>query len=107
MSCGSQTDTVVTRSRSSGAVVDLTCQHKNQTMLAEGPETKIRPVGTCSMRDCFSTHDFQTMIDLYISGATRSQVAQRFGISVSIVKRVLREHGIRKRAAATPSRSST
>jgi hypothetical protein len=26
--------------------VDLTCQHKNQTLLVEGPEIKIRPVGT-------------------------------------------------------------
>ncbi len=25
--------------------VDLTCQHKNQTLLVEGPEIKIRPVG--------------------------------------------------------------
>jgi hypothetical protein len=27
-------------------VVDLTCQHKNQTLLVEGPEIKIRPVAT-------------------------------------------------------------
>lgn len=25
--------------------VDLTCQHKNQTLLVEGPEIKVRPVG--------------------------------------------------------------
>jgi hypothetical protein len=43
------------------------------------------------------------MINLYISGATRSQVAERFGISVSSMKRVLRDHGIRKRPAATRS----
>ncbi|MGH3751177.1 MAG: helix-turn-helix domain-containing protein [Pseudonocardiaceae bacterium] len=43
------------------------------------------------------------MIDLYISGATRSQVAERFGISVSSVQRVLGDHGIRKRAAAMRS----
>jgi transposase len=47
------------------------------------------------------------MIDLYTSGATSSQVAQRFGISVSSVKRVLRVNGIRKRAAAMRSWPST
>jgi hypothetical protein len=36
-------------------VVDLTCQHKNQTLLVEGPEIKIRPVGARqrSMRERF------------------------------------------------------
>ena len=29
-----------------GRIVDLTCQHKNQTLLVEGPEVMIRPVGT-------------------------------------------------------------
>jgi hypothetical protein len=24
-------------------MVDLTCQHKNQTLLVEGPEIKVRP----------------------------------------------------------------
>ncbi len=43
------------------------------------------------------------MIDLYTSGATRAQVAQRFGISVSSVKLLLGDHGIRKRAAAIRS----
>ena len=47
--------------------VDLTCQHKNQTLLVEGPEIKIRPVGTRpqSMRGRFSADQLQTMIDLY------------------------------------------
>jgi transcriptional regulator of aromatic amino acid metabolism len=85
--------------------VDLTCQHKNQTLLVEGPEIMICPVGArqWSMRDRFSAEDFQALIDLYISGATTPQVAERFGISVSSVKRVLREHGIRKRAAVIRS----
>ena len=29
-----------------GFMVDLTCQHTNQTLLVEGPEITIRPVGT-------------------------------------------------------------
>jgi Helix-turn-helix domain of resolvase len=70
-------------------------QHTNHTVLVEGPEIKIRPVGArqWSMRERFGAEDLQAVIDLYISGATRLQVAQRFGISVSGVKRVLRDHG--------------
>jgi len=105
MVCGSRNDKIVTTSRRSRTVVDLTLQHKNQILLVEGPEIKIRPVGagSWSMHDRFSAEDLQKVIDLYISGATSSQVAQRFGISVSSVKRVLRDHGIRKRATAIPS----
>ena len=101
--CGSHTDTVATANRRSRTVVDLTCQHKNQTLLVEGPEIKVRPVGAgqWSMRERFCAEERQAMIDLYTSGATGAQVAQRFGISVSSVKRVLRDHCIRKQAAAT------
>ena len=90
-------------------MVYLTCQHKNQTLLVEGPEIKIRPVGagSWSIHDRFSAEDLQTVINLYISGATSAQVAQRFSISVSSVKRVLRDHGIRKRTTATPWSPST
>jgi hypothetical protein len=82
-------------------VVDLTCQHKNHTVLVEGPKIKIRPVGVrqWSVRERFGAEDLQVMIDMYISGATRSQIAHRFGISVSSMKRLLRDHGIRKQAA--------
>ena len=49
--------------------VDLTCQHKNQALLVEGPEIMIRPIGTRpqSMRGHFSADQLQTMIDLYKS----------------------------------------
>jgi hypothetical protein len=46
MDCDSRNDTVVMTSRRSPTVVDLTCQHKNQTLLVMGPEITIRPVGT-------------------------------------------------------------
>jgi hypothetical protein len=46
MACGSQNDTVVTTSSRSRGLVDLTCQHKNQTLLVKGPEITIRPVGS-------------------------------------------------------------
>jgi transposase-like protein len=86
-------------------VVDLTCQHKNHTLLVKGPEIKIRLVGTgsWSIHDRFSAEDLQAVIGLYTSGATGAQVARRFGISVSSVKRVLRDHGIRKRGTAARS----
>jgi hypothetical protein len=46
MVCGSRSDTVITTSRSSRTGVDLTCQHTNRTVLVEGPEITVRPVGT-------------------------------------------------------------
>jgi hypothetical protein len=46
MVCGSRHDKVVTTSRRSRTVVDLTLQHTNHTVLVEGPEIMIRPVGT-------------------------------------------------------------
>ena len=86
-------------------MVDLTCQHKNQTLLVEGPEIMICPVGARQwiVRDRFSAENLQAMVDLYSSGATAKQVAQAFGIGLTSVKRVLRDHGARKRTAATRS----
>jgi hypothetical protein len=46
MSRGSRTDTVAATKPQARTVVDLTCQHKNHTVLVEGPEITIRPVGT-------------------------------------------------------------
>jgi transposase-like protein len=86
-------------------VVDLTRQHTNQTLLVEGPEIKIRPVSArqWSIRERFSADELQAMINLYISGATRAQIAEQFGVSVSSAKRLLCDHDIRKEAA--PARS--
>jgi hypothetical protein len=46
MVCGSRTDTTITTKPQINATVDLTHQHKNHTVLVEGPEIMIRPVGT-------------------------------------------------------------
>jgi hypothetical protein len=46
MVCGSRNATVVTTSRRSRTVVNLTVQHTNHTVLVEGPEITIRPVDT-------------------------------------------------------------
>jgi hypothetical protein len=83
MVCGSRADTTITTKPQVNATVDLTCQHKNQALLVEGPEIMIRPVGARpqSMRGRFSADQLQTMIDLYKSGATAEQVAQIYGFS--------------------------
>jgi hypothetical protein len=79
-------------------VVDLTCQHKNQALLVEGPEIKIRPVGARpqSMHGRFSADQLQVMIDLYKSGVTAEQLAQTSGFSTRSIKRLLQQHGIRR-----------
>jgi hypothetical protein len=96
MVCGSHTDTVATTSRRSPTVVDLTCQHKNQALLVEGPEVMIRPIGTRpqSMRGRFSADELQIMIDLSKSGATAEPVAQTYGFSKRSIKRLLQQHGV-------------
>jgi hypothetical protein len=95
---GSHNDTVVLKSRRSNTMVDLTCQHKNQALLVEGPEVMIRPVGTRpqSMRGHFSADELQAMIDLYKSGVTAGQVAQTYGFSKRSIKRLLHLHGVRR-----------
>lgn len=48
------------------------------------------------LRDRFSSEDLQVMIDLYRSGATAKAVAEKFGVSLRSVKRLLRQHGVRR-----------
>jgi hypothetical protein len=99
MVCDSRADTIVTQSRRPRMVVDLTCQQKNQTLLVEGPEITIRPTGTRpqSMRGHFTADQLQTMIDLYKSGTTAEQLAQTSGFSTRSIKRLLQQHGIRRK----------
>lgn len=84
-------------------MVDLTCQHKNQALLVEGPEIMIRPIGTRpqSMRGRFTADQLQTMIDLYKSGVTAEQIAQTSGFSTRSIKRLLQQHGIRRERRTT------
>jgi transposase len=42
------------------------------------------------------------MIDLYKSGITTKQVAERFGISVRSVTRLLRQYGVRRDHCTSP-----
>lgn len=48
------------------------------------------------LRDRFFREDLQTMIDLYRSGTTARQVAEKFGVSLRSVKRLLHQHGVRR-----------
>jgi transposase-like protein len=49
------------------------------------------------LRDRFSPSELQTMIDLYRSGATGREVAEKFGVSLRSVKRLLNQHDVRRR----------
>jgi DNA-directed RNA polymerase specialized sigma24 family protein len=49
-----------------------------------------------SLRNRFSPEDLQVMIDLYTSGNTAKEVAEKFGVSLSSVKRLLHEHDVRR-----------
>ncbi len=48
------------------------------------------------LRDRFSPNELQAMIDLYRSGATGREVADKFGVSLRSVKRLLNQHDVRR-----------
>jgi hypothetical protein len=48
------------------------------------------------LRDRFSSEDLQAMISLYRVGTTAREVAEKFGISLRSVKRLLYQHGVRR-----------
>jgi Homeodomain-like domain len=48
------------------------------------------------LRDRFFLDDLQAMIDLYRSGATATAVAEKFGVSLRSIKRLLRQYGVRR-----------
>jgi hypothetical protein len=52
------------------------------------------------LRHRFTAEDQQAMIDLYRSGAPARLVAERYGIGVRAVKRLLHNRGVRRREAA-------
>lgn len=49
-----------------------------------------------SLRDRFSPEDLHTMIDLYRSGTTAKQIAEKFNVSKRSITRLLRQHGVRR-----------
>jgi hypothetical protein len=46
--------------------------------------------------DRFSSEDLQVMIDLYRSGITAKQVAEKFSVSLRSVRLLLRRNGVRR-----------
>jgi hypothetical protein len=55
-----------------------------------------RAVRSRRLRDRFSQEELQIMINLYRSGTTARQVADKFGVSLRSVKRLLHQHGVRR-----------
>jgi hypothetical protein len=49
------------------------------------------------LRDRFSPSELQAMSDLYRSGATGREVAEKFGVSLCSVKRLLNQHDVCRR----------
>jgi DNA-directed RNA polymerase specialized sigma24 family protein len=69
----------------------------------DGAGTKVTPecvIRSRLLRDRFSPDDLQVMIDLYTLGVTAKQVAEKFGISLRSVKRLLHQHGVRRERPA-------
>jgi hypothetical protein len=59
------------------------------------------------LRDRFPAGDLQSMIDFYRSGSTAKRVAEKFGVSVRSVKRLLHHHGVRRERRALAPYSQT
>jgi DNA-directed RNA polymerase specialized sigma24 family protein len=55
--------------------------------------------------DRFSPEDLQAMIDLYRSGVTAREVAEKFGVSLRSVKRLLHRHGVRREGRVYPRKA--
>lgn len=51
------------------------------------------------LRDRFSAGELQVMVDLYRSGIPARVVAERYGVGVRSIKRLLHSRGVRRRDA--------
>jgi Helix-turn-helix domain of resolvase len=69
---------------------------RNGEVGADAGITTHRTPRSRRLRDRFSSEDLQAMIDLYRSGTTAGQVAEKFSVSLRSVKRLLREHQVRR-----------
>jgi FixJ family two-component response regulator len=61
---------------------------------ADGEASACGVIRSRRLRDRLSPGDVQAMIELYRSGSTARQVAEKFDVSLSSVKRLLRQHGV-------------
>lgn len=65
----------------------------------DGTGTKVateRVIRSRRLRDRFSLEDLRIMIDLYRSGTTAREVAEKYGVSLRSIKRLLRQHGVQR-----------
>ena len=68
---------------------------------APDPRDDLVPVngtqpGVWRITDRLSPSDIESLVESYRSGSTMNAVAERYGVSVATVKRLAREHGVRK-----------
>ncbi|MCA1606047.1 MAG: hypothetical protein LC808_37265 [Actinobacteria bacterium] len=68
--------------------------------------TAVHAMRSYRLRDRFSTDDLHTMIESYECGATAHQVAERFGVSESSLKRLLRQNMVTRPARLLRDRFS-
>jgi transcriptional regulator of aromatic amino acid metabolism len=59
--------------------------------VVEGRQARVPTVN-----DRLTPADIQILIDSYMAGATSKKLAEEYGFSGTTIKRILREHGIRK-----------
>jgi DNA-directed RNA polymerase specialized sigma24 family protein len=79
--------------RKTWTILSESQNHWSDTGVASTAKSVTRSRRLC---DRFSPEDLQAMIDLYRSGTTARQVAAMFDVSLRSVKRLLREHGVRR-----------
>jgi DNA-directed RNA polymerase specialized sigma24 family protein len=65
---------------------------------ADGEASASGVIRSRRLRDRFSPDDLQVMVDLYLSGTTAKQIAEKFGVSLRSVKRLLHEHDVHRRS---------
>jgi transcriptional regulator of aromatic amino acid metabolism len=68
-----------------------TLSDKDDLVVVEGKQARVLTVN-----DRLTPSDIQTLIDSYRAGATSKKLAERYNFSQTTIKRVLREHGVRK-----------
>lgn len=65
----------------------------------DGTSVKVaaeRVVRSRHLRDRFSLKDLRVMINFYRSGTTAREVAEKYGVGLRSIKRLLRQHGVRR-----------
>ena len=55
-----------------------------------------RPVRAWRVRDRLTSDDVQVLIADFLAGTSERELAERYAISFSTVKNILREHGVRR-----------